>query len=287
MSGDTTLVAVDDGGVAPLEGAGVASSWADVATALGEQDGLQTAFALTGAGLDTLGAIADPFDAFLTSAIGWAIEHVTFLREPLDALAGDPEQVVAQAQTWANVAAELRSIAAEQGAADVHGWEGAAATAHRGAVDDCGRALHGVAGQADQLASLVLGTGAAVGTVRALVRDLIADFFAWVAKVVIGALATATVTVAASTAAAIATVGWEAVALARDIASRISRLLDLLSEASGTARHLVDGMRYAVTQLRAVAPFVEKQLVAVPLAAVTEAGKQFSSAELEEQSAAQ
>ncbi|MCU1660885.1 MAG: hypothetical protein JWR58_950, partial [Pseudonocardia sp.] len=285
---DDTLVAEpEDAAGEPLtslEGAGVASSWADVAEAVGadEPDGLEIAFAVAGAGLDTLGAIADPFDAVMSSGAGWLIEHVWFLREPLDALAGDPEQVVAQAQTWSNVAGALRSVATDQAASGVYGWSGPAGTAYHGAVGDYARAVHDVAGQAHQLANLVLGTGAAVGTVRALIRDLIADFLTWVARMAIAALATAPITMAASTAAAIAAIALEAYRLACHLAERISRLLDMLSDAGGTAGRLVESMRHVVTELRATAPYMQHSLEPVPVGVAVEVGKQFSGTALDE-----
>ena len=54
-----------------------------------------------------------PFDALLQAGLGWLVEHVAFLREPLDALAGDPDAVLAQARHWDQVAGELRAAASE------------------------------------------------------------------------------------------------------------------------------------------------------------------------------
>jgi hypothetical protein len=266
-----------------LEGAGVVSSWADVAEAVRKPapDGMEIAWAAAGAGLDTLGAIADPFDALMSSSIGWLIEHVWFLREPLDALAGDPLQVTAQAQTWSNIAGELRAVAADHTAAQVTGWAGPAGEAYRGAVGRYTGAVVDVAGTADQLAQLVLGSGAAVGTVRALVRDLIADFLIWVARTALAALAAATVTLAGSTAAAITAVALEAYRLARTIAEHISSLLDALSDAATTAGALVAGMRHTAADVRAGAHYMQEPLGQVPAAEVVEVGKQFSSTALE------
>jgi len=267
-----------------LEGAGVVSSWADVADAVGKPapESTEIAWAAAAAGLDTLGAIADPFGALMSSSIGWLIEHVWFLREPLDALAGDPLQVTAHAQTWSNIAGELRAVAADHTAAQVTGWAGPAGEAHRGAVGRYTGAVVDVAATADRLAQLVLSTGAAVGTVRALVRDLIADFLIWVARTALAALAAATVTLAGSTAAAITAVALEAYRLARTIAERISALLDALSDAATTAGALVAGMRHTAADARAGAHHLQDPLGRVPAAEVVEAGKQSSGTELED-----
>ncbi|WP_433279630.1 WXG100 family type VII secretion target [Pseudonocardia xinjiangensis] len=282
--GSTTLVAEPDGEIPVLEGTGLASSWADLGDAVAQEqpDGLTIAFAAAGAGLDTLGAVTDPFDEVLSSGAGWLIEHVWFLREPLDALAGDPQQVIAQARTWSNIAAELRSIAADQTATGVPGWSGQAGEAYRDAVHRYTRSVVDVAGQADDVAAVVLGSGAAVGTVRALVRDLIADFLAWAVRQAISALAAATVTAGASTAVAVTAIALEAYRLARLITEHLARLLDELSDAGDTVGRLVDGMRHAVVEARPTASHMHESLEKVPAAEVTEAGKQVSGAELDE-----
>jgi hypothetical protein len=262
----------------------VVSSWADLVKAAADPDpdGTEIAFAVAGAGLDTLGAVADPFHGVAATGLGWLIEHVTFLREPLDALAGDPQQVIAQAQTWSNVARELRGAVADHAASDVSGWTGAAGEAYRSAAERYRGSVLDVAGQADRLAHLVLVTGAAVGTVRALIRDLIADFLISVARAWLMSLATATVTAGMSSAAAITAVALDAYRLARTITEHISRLLDVLSHAAGTAGALVDGMRRVAAEARATAPYMLDSLDQAPLAPVVEAGKQFSSTSIEE-----
>ena len=95
------------------------------------------------------------------------------------------------------------------------------------------------------------------------------------------ALAAATVTLAGSTAAAIAAVALEAYRLARTIAERISPLLDALSHAATTAGALVAGMRHTAADARAGALYMQEPLGQVPAAQVVEAGKQFSGTALE------
>lgn len=276
---------------AALDGAGAASSWADLAAALdeGQPAGPQIAFAAAAAGLDSLGMIADPFDAVATAGLGWLVEHVAVLREPLDALAGDPGQILAQATRWHDVSRTLRRAAEDYEVAlssSTAGWHGAVADGYRAAAADLTRALDDVAGRAEQLSRLVLGTGAAVGSVRALIRDLIAEFLGELVAKVLVALASAPASMGGSTAAAVGAVAWEVHALARDIAARLSRLLDDLAAASHTAAELVAGMRVAMAQISAAAR--SARAAATPWAAafdglpareVAEAGKQFSSAE--------
>lgn len=275
---------------AALDGAGAASSWADLATALdeGRPDGPQIAFAAAAAGLDSLGAIADPFDAVVAAGLGWLIEHVAVLREPLDALAGDPGQILSQARGWHDVSLVLTRAARDHRTAlsATSSWQGAAADACRASGVDLAGALDDVAARAEQLAALVLGTGAAVGTVRALIRDLVAEFLGALVTKVLVALAAAPATMGGSTAAAIGAVAWEVHAVAQDIAAKMSQLLDDLAVASRTAGELVDGMRATAGRLGAVAiaartaaaPWVEV-FDRLPARQVAETGKQFSSTE--------
>lgn len=271
------------------EGAGVASSWADLNDALGEEnkDAGEIAWAALGAGLDTLGAIADPFDSFMSSVAGWLIEHIWFLHEPLDVLAGDPNQISAQAQTWHNVSRELSAVAADQRGA-VPGpaaWEGAAGDAYRIATERFAIGLDSAAADAEQLAELILSTGAAVGTVRALIRDLLADFLADLLVRAVAWAASAFVTFGGSLAVGVAHVVLMALDLADGIRHRISQLLDALKAAGGTAEELSDAVRDTVAQVRATAPYAQdaaREVVRVAEANgvddAIEVGKQFSDA---------
>ncbi len=112
------------------EGAGVVSSYADLSDALTADrvDPLQVAFAAAGAGIDTLGVVVNPLDSLFAAGIGWLIEHVDFLSDPLDALAGDPAAVLEQARAWQAMSAELgaTAIGYRHAAATVAaGWNGA------------------------------------------------------------------------------------------------------------------------------------------------------------------
>jgi hypothetical protein len=274
-----------------VEGAGAVSSIADFVKALGEEkpDAFQIGFTAAGAGLDTLGTIVDPFDAALSSAVGWAIEHVWFLHEPLDALAGDPKQVVAQAQTWRNVAGELAAVARDHRAAVPAEWHGAAADAYAGAVDGYASGLERASAQAADLAGLVLGTGAAVGAARALIRDLIAEFLGMVIKRALVALAAGFVSAGGSVAAFLVSVAIEAVALAQRIARHLSAILDALSQATTTSGQLVSGMRHLAGQLRDSAPYMRvgaRRITdvadAVPTGEAIEIGKQSTGTKLDD-----
>jgi len=267
-----------------MEGTGVVSSWADFA---GAGDPVEAAFAGTGAALDSLGFLADPFDAFLSSAIGYLIEHIWFLHEPLDALAGDPTQITAQARTWAKVATALRGEADSYGtsARATTAWEGAAGDAYRSTAAAHTDSLRTAADRSTDLAGTVLATGALVGTERALIRDLIADALASWAERLLISLLLAPETMGGSTAAALGWVLWDAIALAARFADRISELLDSLAAAGGAAARIADGIRSSASALGDTARYAHDIAVptndtveTVPVGEAVELGKQLSGA---------
>lgn len=271
------------------EGAGAASSWADLNDALAAEhvDPFQVAFTAAAAGLDTLGAVANPLDSLLAAGVGWLIEHVSFLHEPLDALAGDPQQITAQAQTWHNVAVELQRVAVDYRgqAAALPRWEGAASDAYRAKVGTFTAALDSTAGNAEQLSSLILTTGAGVGTVRALIRDRIAEFLAEVIEWLVVTAAAAFFTAGGSIAVFVASVVVEAIQLATKLARQVSKLLDALQSAGGTAAQLSEAMRDTAAQIRAATPELQAAagrisdaVDADDLGGLVEAGKQTTAA---------
>ncbi len=281
-----------------LEGAGVFSSWADLNSAIGSGGPpAQVAFAAAAAGLDTLGFVANPFEGLISAGAGWAMEHVAFLREPLDFLAGDPGAVLAVGQGWHAVAVELAAVAEERragvgaaGSGSAAFWDGDAAGAYRLVTEGQAVQLATAAARADELAGLLVTTGATIGTVRSLVRDAIAEFVAdMVTKLVVGGVVAA-LSGGVSLAAAVGWIVLDAIDLARRIAERISDLLTALAAAGGAAARVADGLRTAarVTGDVAVATNLGARSVdgfldvrAPHLGAVVETGKQFSTASAE------
>lgn len=264
------------------EGGGVFSGITDVNSAMADGSWFQVTYTALGAAIDVLGVVADPLDSLVEAGLGFLVEHVAVLHEPLDALAGDPTQIVAQAQTWHNVARELHRVGREYRAAGdgVAGWDGASREAYRGVVTTFTDQLHRAGDDARRLAGLVLETGAMVGTVRAVVRDLIIgfvwDLVKW-AAVTIASAGTALGGVILWTIEQVTDVGFT-------ISRRISDLLDALEAAGGVAGQLAAAVTDTALQARVVGRaaheaaepyhrFVER---VVPVGEVIEHGKQHS-----------
>ncbi|MEO3777185.1 hypothetical protein ABGB16_10115 [Micromonospora sp. B11E3] len=196
------------------------------------------------AGLDALALVVDPLGQLVSWGVAWLIEHLKPLSDALDWLAGDPDQVEAYAGTWSNVAAALRSSAADLDAAvaaDLAAWSGRAATAYRAHAGRQREALATMAAGADALALVTTGTGLVVALVRELVRDLIADFVSVLAVRLWEWLAIAGGTLGAGTPWVVAQVSTLAARWAAKIARLLTGLVGSLRRVAPMLRRL-DGV---------------------------------------------
>jgi len=213
-------------------------------------------------GLDTLGLLMDPFGVLLSAPIGWIIEHVSFLKEPLDLVAGDPDQVRAKAGTWTNIAAALEKSAADYRrsaqALQEGGFTGAAATAYGKAAENYCGAVDGAAGHARDAAKAIEVAGAIVGTVRGTIRDLISQFCADALIKGLAALALSVETFGGSVAAWVADTVFEASSLAARLASKITKLVEEIKQLVSAARRSLTALDEAGRDLSAGARAAER-----------------------------
>lgn len=82
------------------EGAGILEAAMCVKDGISDGNYYSVGGNLAVVGLGALGTIMDPFQAIFAAGVGWLMEHVAILREPLDWLAGDPKEIEGHAQTW-------------------------------------------------------------------------------------------------------------------------------------------------------------------------------------------
>jgi hypothetical protein len=130
--------------------------------------------------MDALGMLVDPLGNLAAWGVSWLLEHVQPLRQALDAVGGDPDQIRAHAETCRNAAAAL-ATAIDPITTTPAGWTGAAATAYQGRAHTNGLALRALATATTGVSTIVEVAGMLVATVRSLVRDLIAQFVATLA----------------------------------------------------------------------------------------------------------
>jgi hypothetical protein len=229
------------------EGAGlfndVASSIQDAAT--GNWGGF--AMDLAADGLDGLGMAMDPLGSLAGAGIGWLIEHISFLKKPLDWLAGDPEAVTAKAQTLQNVAEHLRSSAENyvNSVGTLQKTQGAAADGYRTAAQNYQQAVNGLATHIDGATQAMHTAAMIVGTTRGIVRDTLSQFAGDAIVKFIAASALAPVTFGGSEAAFIADEVVEGTSLAASNAGKVSKVMRETEELAKGAKSSETALRDA------------------------------------------
>jgi hypothetical protein len=204
-------------------GAGLLSDVADLAS-----DHDPIAFTLDGVatGLDALSMTLDPFGSIASAGVGWLLNHVDFLREPIDKLAGNAAAIQAASQTWSNVAAELTEAADQYHSAlgTVSGWTGSAADDYRAAASDYTTLLQALSGECRSTANGIEVAGVLVATERALIYDAISGFVGRCVVEALAALAASWFTFGSSIAAFLTVVDIDASIQAEKIALEIGNL---------------------------------------------------------------
>ena len=174
---------------AAVAGAGIVESYAGLAMAIDSGSWIDASVAGLGVALETVGAVIDPIGTLAAAGVGWLIEHVQPLQDALDMLAGDPDEVEANAMTWDNIANECFAMSEEMSSiiTDVDSWTGSAGDAYRNMAGANADALGCVGGTALSLGTATRGAGALVTMVREFVRDFIAEcigsLISWAAEV--------------------------------------------------------------------------------------------------------
>jgi hypothetical protein len=181
-------------------------------------------------GLDVLSFISNPFKHLVQAGISWMFEHISFLREPLDWLAGNPNAIEGLALTWNNISMALHDAATAwatelESTAD---WDGQDAEAYRQSAAAFGEVINGAAEGAKWTANLITGAGVLVAIFRTMFLEIISNFIAEVILYILAALATAGFTFGATIAAAIARVVSRAVSVFANLVGKLGQLMSKL-----------------------------------------------------------
>lgn len=189
--------------------------------------------------MDTLDAELKPLTRLDDAGLGFVVEHVQFLEEPLDALRGNPVAASAEATFWRYCIADVTNVQQELSAvlsALGEGHSGAAATGFSeasGPIDDALQELRLVAANINQrinvVTDLVTHTRSMLGQwVEGYVDDVITEFTA--------ARAASPITQGGSVATTIASAVAEASELGNKMGRTLSQLLDRLDEHAAAIR---------------------------------------------------
>jgi hypothetical protein len=136
-----------------------------------------------GTSLDVLSMAIDPLGSLAAWGVSWLMEHVRPLKEALDRLAGNADEVAAHAATWRNVAEYITTAHDDYDSRlrEVSAWLGVSGDAYREHAGAHLSVLDGISTAAAGISYAVQGAGLLVGLVRGIVRDLIAQFVATLA----------------------------------------------------------------------------------------------------------
>ena len=272
------------------DGAGVFSSASDLHEAWSaDPDPLALTSSAVGFGLDALRFLADPFGEGAQAGVGWLLEHVGFLRELLDDLAGDPAQIVARSTDWRTGAATLRAEAAAVARATPGPgvWSGAAGDAARAGTAGQAVALDALAVNCGEVADLLVRTGAMIGVERSLVRDAIAEFVVWLIRWLAATLVATLLTAGAAMAAMVPATVIEATSLAARLLDRLVQVADLTRELARRAGDIAADIERFTEQWgvpaarRVLEPFTSagvNRATHLGLDAVVESGKETAKA---------
>ncbi|GGS15250.1 MULTISPECIES: WXG100 family type VII secretion target [Actinokineospora] len=216
------------------EGAGAVESVAgfvDTLTGEAEGEGVDVIdVALGGAGMvvDLVSSAANPLAAVFSAGVGWLLEHISFIREPLDALLGNPDEINANTDQLKTAALEMKMIAQEHRediSATGGSWEGESGEAFRANMEQMAAEYEALGKTMDGTAAIYALSGALVCELRGMVFDWISDL---IGELIAGALiaaASAVPTAGASIATYAGYAGTRAAMLATKMANRLSKLL--------------------------------------------------------------
>ncbi|ROT26787.1 hypothetical protein [Micromonospora sp. HM5-17] len=167
-----------EGETKSYEGAGIFESACGIVDGIKNGDWLGVGGNTVAAGLSLIGAVMDPLQAVFAAGVGWLMEHVSILREPLDKLAGDPKAIEGHAKTWYNIERriyEATDFFVEQVNQSTAAWTSKAAEAYRQRARTHAESLQALGAIADAMSKATTIVGAMVGVIRNTIRDIVAE----------------------------------------------------------------------------------------------------------------
>ncbi|WIV61261.1 WXG100 family type VII secretion target [Amycolatopsis nalaikhensis] len=231
-------------------GAGVFDSWKQVGDSIGkvqtEHGGdlaavsVELGINVISAALDTVAFVMDPLAKLIAAGLGWLIEHVSFLKWPLDQLAGNPGEVTKVANELHKIGESLRNTGTELDdtlKATITQWQGQGHDSFVKSIGDRKGRIDAKAKAADVAGYMVETTGALIGAVRSLLRDIITTILGDIIATMLIALAMAAFTFGASIAVGVTKC---VVTVSVQVVSMTAKLAKVLAYSGRTAARLDD-----------------------------------------------
>ncbi|WP_290049578.1 hypothetical protein [Amycolatopsis solani] len=238
-------------------GAGVFDSWKQVGDSIGkvqtEHGGdlaavsVELGINVISAVLDTVAFAMDPLAKLIAAGLGWLIEHVSFLKWPLDQVAGNPSEVTKLANELHKIGEGLRNTGTELDEtlkSTITQWQGKGYDSFLKSINDRKGWIDANAKAADVAGYMVETTGALIGAVRSLLRDIITTILGDIISTMLIALALAIPTFGASIAVGVtkcvATVSVQVAAMMAKLAKVVAYAGRTLARLTGLSK-LVKG----------------------------------------------
>ena len=204
--------------------------------------GAEIGLAAISATVDVAAVALDPLSKLTAAGLGWLIEHIEFLRKPLDLLAGNPTEIAhiaiqlhECAETIRNAASGLTSAsrsASEQ-------WRGATADAFTDAMAVHDHRLNIAGKSVDTSGYIVTTSMALIAALRNLIRDMITSVLGDIVSTMLIALAAASFTFGASIVVGLSRCIVSAVT---GVAQMLGKIAKVASLSGRTARRIEDLM---------------------------------------------
>lgn len=160
------------------EGAGIFESASGLVDGMVHKDWLGAGGNGVATGLALIGAVMDPLQAVFAAGVGWLMEHLDLLREPLDKLMGDPKAIEGHAQTWSNIEQRIYDATdffVDQVNRSTAAWAAQSAETYRQRARGHAESIQAMGKIADGMSQATTIVGAMVGIVRNTIRDIVAE----------------------------------------------------------------------------------------------------------------
>lgn len=170
-----------------LEGAGAVQDVFGGAEKLLNGDWTEGLLSLAGAVPDIVEVIKNPLETLMSWGFGWIIEHVDFLKEPLDWVSGDQDALDLEVQKWLEVGKYVKATAetlTDEVQKNCMDWSGAAADAYRAYVQKQLNAYREIVRLAELAGNIINICKTVLSVVRTIIRDLITDTLAKIVMII-------------------------------------------------------------------------------------------------------
>ncbi|MEV8438448.1 hypothetical protein AB0425_13810 [Actinosynnema sp. NPDC051121] len=221
-------------------------------------DWVQAGLGMANTAMGIVGLASNPLSGFLSAGFSWAIQHVSFLREPFDALLGNPQAIQKMSDSWASAAKQIEGIVADYRRTSVEEtrtWRGRSADGYRAASKKHAAGLETLSKATQGISRAAKGAGELVATVRKTIMDLISQAVSEMVMKIIQWLAASFLTFGAAIGAAIADIVQMACNYAK-------KLADFLQKLGNSLKKLIDLIK-SVAQIAQTAKQILQAITAM------------------------